>query len=43
MRLTVMVHSQQGDPVNTKCLFFLDIGRMPVATQESIQFHMLSL
>ena len=26
---TVMVHSQHGDPVNTKRLLFLDVGRMP--------------
>ena len=37
-----MVHSQHGDPVNTKCLFFLDIGQMPAASQESIQFHMVN-
>ena len=35
--------SQHGDPVNTKRLFFLDVGRMPVAPQHSIQFHMVSL
>ena len=39
---TVMVHSQHGDPVNTKCLFFLEVGRMPAAFRENIQFHMVS-
>ena len=27
---------QPGDLVNTKCLFFLDVGRMPVAPRDSI-------
>ena len=40
---TAMVHSQDGDLVNIRGLFFLDIGRMPVASQDSIQFHMVSL
>ena len=35
-------HVQPGDLVNTKSLFFLDIGRMPAASQDSIQFHMVS-
>ena len=30
------------DSANTKRLFFLDIGRMPGASRESIQFHMVS-
>ena len=30
------------DQVNTKCLFFLDVGRMPAASRENIQFHMVS-
>ena len=34
--------TQHGDPINTKCLFFLDVGRMPAASRESIQFHMVS-
>ena len=37
-----MVHCQHGDPVNTKCLFFLDVGRMPAASRESIQFNIAS-
>ena len=37
-----MVHSQHGDPINTQCLFFLDVGQMPAASRESIQFHMVS-
>ena len=40
---TVMVHSQHRDPVNTKRLFFLDVGRTPAASREIIQFHMVSL
>ena len=39
---TVMIHCQHGDLVNTKRLFFLDIGRMPAASRESIQFPMVS-
>ena len=31
-----------GDSVNTKCLFFLDVGRMSAASRDSIQFHMVS-
>ena len=27
------------DSASTKHLFFLDVGRMPVASRESIQFH----
>ena len=33
--------SEQGDSVNTRRLFFLDVGRMPAASQLSIQFHMV--
>ena len=36
-------HIQPGDSVNTKHLFFLDVGLMPAASRESIQFHMVSL
>ena len=39
--------SLQGSPscealASTKRLFFLDIGRMPAASRDSIQFHMVS-
>ena len=39
---TVLVHCQHGDQVNTKRLFFLDVGRMPAASRESIPFNMVS-
>ena len=35
-------HVQPGDLGNTKHLFFLDIGRSPAASRDSIQFHMVS-
>ena len=34
-------HIQPEDSVSTKCLFFLDFGQMPVASRDSIQFHMI--
>ena len=37
-----MVNSHDRGSVNTRQLFFLDVGRMPPAFQESIQFHMES-
>ena len=36
------IPSGQGNSVNTRRLFFLDAGRIPVASQDSIQFHMVS-
>ena len=34
--------SGQGDSVNTRRLFFLDVDRMPAASGDSIQCHMVS-
>ena len=34
--------SGQGDLVNTRHLFFLDVGRMHAVSRDSIQFHMVS-
>ena len=30
------------ESASTKYLFFLDVGRMPTASRESIQFHMVN-
>ena len=35
-------HIQPRDSVNTKRIFFLDVGRSPAASPDSIQFHMVS-
>ena len=37
------VHLPVEAPATTKHLFFLEVGRMPAASGESIQFHMVSL
>ena len=41
-KITLLWYTQDGDSVNTRCLFFLDVGQMPLASRESIQFHMVS-